>query len=308
MTVSRLIQLIAPSGYPANPEAAERGVERLLEAGHRVAGRETLARRMQRFAGTDAERVADLNRLADPAQALPDIALAVRGGFGASRLLREIDYAGLKRRLQGAPTALVGHSDFTALQLALFAHSGLITFGGPMLCSNFGAVELDAFTWDHFWRVLDSASVELAFDTPQDESVALSGTLWGGNLALLCALVGTPYLPAVDGGILFIEDVNEAPFRIERMLLQLHYAGVLARQQAIVLGDFTDFTQTPYDNGYTLDTMFADLRKRIGLPIVRGLPFGHGARILTLPVGAPATLTADGRGWRLAFSGHPNFA
>jgi len=308
MTASRSISLIAPSGYPAQPEAAARGVQRLLEAGHTVELRDTLTRKVQRFAGTDTERVADLNRLADPAVARPDIVLAVRGGFGASRLLRELNYAGLKRRLHGAPTALVGHSDFTALQLALLAQSGLVTFGGPMLCSNFGALALDRYTWDHFWQVLGSTRTELTFANPQSETLAVAGTLWGGNLTLLCALVGTPYLPQIDGGILFIEDVNEPPFRIERMLLQLHYAGILARQQAIVLGDFTDFTQSPYDNGYTLETMLESVRERIGVPILQGLPFGHGERILTLPVGAPATLEADARGLRLAFSGYPNFA
>lgn len=308
MTVSRTIALLAPSGYPSDPLAAQRGIARLRDAGHTVLGVETTLRREQRFAGSDAERVADLNQLADPARPLPDIALAVRGGFGASRLLRELDYAGLKRRLQGAPTALVGHSDFTALQLALLAQSGLITFGGPMLMSNFGGATLDPYTWAHFWATLQGDRTTLAFDTPQADTVQLEGTLWGGNLALLTSLVGTPFLPQVEGGILFIEDVNEPPYRIERMILQLHYAGILARQQALVLGDFTDYTQTPYDNGYTLDTMVASLRERLGLPIIRGLPFGHGARILTLPVGAPAQLVSHEQGFSLSFTAYPNFA
>ena len=308
MTVSRSITLIAPSGYPADPLAAERGIHRLRDAGHTVDGVETTCRRYQRFAGTDAQRVADLNQLAGSHAPLPDIVLAVRGGFGASRLLCEIDYAGLKRRLSGAPTAVVGHSDFTAIQLALLAQCGLTTFGGPMLMSNFGAETLDQSTWDNFWDTLSAAQTSLTFDAHQADTVQVEGTLWGGNLALLTAMIGTPYLPKIDGGILFIEDVNEPPFRIERMILQLHYAGILARQQALVLGDFTDYTQTPYDNGYTFDTMVESLRQRLGLPIIRGLPFGHGATTRTLPVGAPARLVSHNKGFSLSFSAYPNFA
>jgi muramoyltetrapeptide carboxypeptidase len=308
MSAARSIRLIAPSGYPSDPLAIERGIARLRAAGHSVDGVEVTQRKLLRFAGTDAERAADLNRLADPATELPDIALAIRGGFGASRLLDRLDYAGLKRRLLGAPVALVGHSDFTALQLALLAQSGLTTFGGPMLASNFGAETLDEDSWEHFWRTLHSTRVTHRIEAAQADTVAVEGTLWGGNLALLTALVGTPFMPRVEGGILFIEDVNEPPFRIERMLLQLHQAGMLARQQAVVLGDFTDYTQTAYDNGYTLDAMVDDLRGRLGLPIIRGLPFGHGARILTLPVGGTAQLVSHTEGFSLSFTTYPNFA
>jgi muramoyltetrapeptide carboxypeptidase len=308
MTASHSITLIAPSGYPADPLAAVRGIHRLRDAGHAVSGVETTGRRYQRFAGSDAQRVADLNRLADPANPLSDIVLAVRGGFGASRLLGEIDYAGLKKRLTGTPTALVGHSDFTAIQLALLAQSGLTTFGGPMLISNFGAAILDQTTWDSFWHTLNTPQTTLEIAAPQTDAVQVEGILWGGNLALLTAMIGTPYMPQIDGGVMFIEDVNEPPFRIERMILQLHQAGILARQQALILGDFTDYTQTPYDNGYTLETMIESLRHRLGLPIVWGLPFGHGSTIVTLPVGAPARLVSHTQGFSLSFSAYPNFA
>jgi muramoyltetrapeptide carboxypeptidase len=177
-----------------------------------------------------------------------------------------------------------------------------------MLMSNFGAETLDQATWDNFWDTLNAVQTTLEFDTRQADTVQVEGTLWGGNLALLTAMIGTPYLPQVDGGILFIEDVNEPPFRIERMILQLHYAGILARQHALILGDFTGYTQTPHDNGYTLDTMVESLRCRLGLPIICGLPFGHGATTLTLPVGAPARLVSYAQGFSLNFSAYPNFA
>ena len=143
MTVHRTIELIAPSGYPHDAEVLHRALHRLHAQGHRVEGMEATKRRYQRFAGTDGERAADLNRLADPSRALPDIVLAVRGGYGAARILHGLDYEGLQRRLAGQPVALVGHSDFTAIQLALLARAGVKTFGGPMLMSDFGAEDLD---------------------------------------------------------------------------------------------------------------------------------------------------------------------
>src|SRR6185312_6613325 len=131
MTRSRAIEIVAPSGYPPDQAAVERGLARLRAAGHRVMGDEVAQRRFLRFGGTDAQRAGDLNRLADPSHPLPDIVLALRGSYGAVRILDSLDYAGIARRLAGAPVALCGHSDFTAIQLALFARAGLITFGGP---------------------------------------------------------------------------------------------------------------------------------------------------------------------------------
>ena len=118
--------------------------------------------------------------------------------------------------------------------------------------------------------------------------VAVEGTLWGGNLALVAHLVGTPHLPRVDGGILFLEDVGEHPYRIERMLHQLHFAGVLGAQRAVLLGTFTGYATGPNDNGYDLAAVVDDARRRFGVPICTGLPFGHVPDKLTLPVGGHA--------------------
>ena len=123
---------------------------------------------------------------------------------------------------------------------------------------------------------------------------------------MLTHLIGTPYLPQIDGGILFIEDVNENPYRVERMLLQLHYAGVLARQQAVVLGAFTKYTPNAYDNGYDFEHMLDFVRERTRIPILTGLPFGHDVKKVTLPVGAQAVLQSDAHGFHLRFSAYPN--
>jgi len=305
MTRARTIEIVAPSGYPPDVSAFERAIARLRADGHQVLGDELALRRHLRFGGTDAERAHDLNRLADPARPLPDIVLAVRGGYGAVRLLDLLDYAGLERRLAGAPVAICGHSDFTAIQLALFARAGIVTFGGPMLAGNFGAEPLSAFTTEHFWRALQSSAFTVRETVPQPESCEVEGTLWGGNLAMIAALVGTPYMPHIEGGILFLEDIHEHPYRIERMLYQLHLAGILGRQRALVLGDFTGGKLSPYDNGYDFSTMLDQVRTFSGLPIVNGLRFGHGADLVTLPFGAKARLQADGEGFSLAVTGHP---
>jgi muramoyltetrapeptide carboxypeptidase len=305
MTAHRTIELIAPSGYPHDPEVLHRALHRLHAQGHRVAGEAATQRRYQRFAGTDSERAADLNRLADPSRDLPDIVLSVRGGYGAVRILHALDYAGLQRRLADQPVALVGHSDFTAIQLALLARAGVKTFSGPMLMSDFGAQDVSEFTMHHFWSALTKPAITVTSNAPQAQSVDVSGMLWGGNLAVLASLIGTPYMPSVQGGILFVEDVNEQPFRVERMIYQLHLAGILAQQQALVLGDFSGGQAYDYDNGYDVHAMIEQMRSVIGIPIVTGLQFGHIRDMLTLPVGADAHLVADAHGFRLRLSGYP---
>lgn len=299
------IRLIAPSGYPHDRAAMARGVARLREAGCTLSGLEVLERSEQRYAGSDAERAADLNALA-MADELPDIVLAIRGGYGATRLLAQLHYDALRERLDGSSTVLVGHSDFTALQLALHAQSGLCTFSGPMLGADFGAEALSEFTWRHFWDTVRAPSARVEWTTASELELDVEGPLWGGNLAVLCSLIGTPYFPAIDGGILFVEDVGEPPFRIERLLYQLHLSGVLGRQRALLLGDFSQCRPSAYDNGYDLADSFAQIRRASGVPVLGGLPIGHEPDKCTLPFGAPARLQVAGGKAQLSFSGYPH--
>ncbi|AXC64910.1 muramoyltetrapeptide carboxypeptidase [Salmonella enterica subsp. diarizonae serovar 59:z10:-] len=298
-----LFHLIAPSGYCINQQAALRGVQRLTDAGHQVENDEVIRRRYQRFAGTDAERLADVNSLASLAT-LDTIVMPVRGGYGASRLLDRIDWQAIASRQQRAPLLICGHSDFTAIQAGLLAQANVITFSGPMLAANFGAETLNTFTEQHFWLALRKAqfTVEWQGDGPQCD---VQGTLWGGNLAMLISLIGTPWMPTIDKGILVLEDVNEHPFRVERMLLQLEYAGILNRQSAIILGSFSGATPNEYDAGYSLESVYAFLRSRLSVPLITGLDFGHEQRTVTLPIGANATLKNTRQGTQLTLSGHP---
>ena len=160
----------------------------------------------------------------------------------------------------------------------------------------------------HFWSALTKPTMTVSSNTPQAQPVDVSGMLWGGNLAVLVSLIGTPYMPPVKGGILFIEDVNEQPFRVERMIYQLHLSGILAQQQALVLGDFSGAKAYDYDNGYDLHAVIEQARSVIGIPIVTGLQFGHVRNMLTLPVGANAHLVADAHGFRLSLSDYPYLA
>lgn len=298
-----LFHLIAPSGYCINQQAALRGVQRLTDAGHQVENDEVIRRRYQRFAGTDAERLADVNSLASLTS--PDtIVMPVRGGYGASRLLDRIDWQALASRQQRDPLLICGHSDFTAIQAGLLAQANVITFSGPMLAANFGAETLNTFTEQHFWLALRKAqfTVEWQGDGPQCD---VQGTLWGGNLAMLISLIGTPWMPTIDKGILVLEDVNEHPFRVERMLLQLEYAGILNRQSAIILGSFSGAAPNEYDAGYSLESVYAFLRSRLSVPLITGLDFGHEQRTVTLPIGANAMLKNTRQGTQLTLSGHP---
>lgn len=302
------IQLIAPSGYP-DEAALRRGIERLQKAGHRVLGAEAGLRRHLRFAGTDAERIAEINALADPERPLPDIVMAVRGGYGVHRLLDHLDYDGLRARLTGQPCVLVGHSDITALSLALLARADLVTFAGPMLAYDFGGQTTSDFTREHFWDTVRSTSHVARWHARSEAPVKAHGMLWGGNLAVLCSLLGTPYLPEVERGILFLEDVFEPGYRIERLLYQLKLAGVLDHQRAILLGDFSSCPADDYDPAYTLNAVIAQIRRITDVPILGRLPFGHCRDKLTLPLGARARLRVDAEGHaELAFAGYPHLA
>ena len=297
------IHLIAPSGYCINQPAALRGVQRLEAAGHCVENQQVITRRDRRFAGCDAERLDDLNHLVTLSGA-NTVVMPVRGGYGASRLLDEVNWQGLADRQRQDPLLICGHSDFTAVQLGLLATGNVITFSGPMLAANFGAEALDAFTMEHFWRALRNETFSVTWQGTGPACEA-EGTLWGGNLAMLVSLIGTPWLPAVEEGILVVEDINEHPFRVERMLLQLHHAGILARQRALIMGSFSSSAPNDYDAGFDLASMIDYLRSRLAIPVVSGLAFGHEPQTVTLPLGAQARLRHQDFHTQLTLSGHP---
>jgi muramoyltetrapeptide carboxypeptidase len=287
--------IYAPAGFATDPATVARAAQKLRELGHAVVVDDAATARWQRFAGTDDERLAAIERIA--ARDDVDVALAVRGGYGWTRLVARIDFA----RLAQTRKRWLGHSDFTAFQLAALAAAGMKSFAGPMAAYDFGAAAPSAYTLEHCFAVLENPSH--AFDCALDgPDVDAAGTLWGGNLALVASLCGTPYLPAIDGGILFLEDVAEHPYRVERMLYQLHHAGILARQRAVLLGAFTEYTLNANDGRYDFAAMVAHMRGVTPTPIHTGLPFGHVRDKVTLPVGGHAALTVRDGAARIVLS------
>lgn len=254
----------------------------------------------QRFAGHDELRLAALHE----AFARDDVnlVLAARGGYGLSRVLDRIDYDLLAK----SQKILVGHSDITALSLALLAEKSCITFAGPHALGDFGNTAPSEFTINNFFQILSSRQARITVAAANPYSFEATGTLWGSNLSLVVALVGTRYLPDISNGILFLEDINEAPYRIERMLYQLFHAEILQRQQAIILGDFRCENPNPA-NGYDLQNVVAHFRERLKVPILTGLPFGHIREKLTLPIGAACSLHVTKQQFRLELSGYPHF-
>ncbi len=296
------LTLFTPSGVVPQAAALRLAARRLGSLGWAVQLDESALARQQRFSGSDDLRLAALHRVA---LAAPSIAMATRGGYGLTRLLDRIDWPLLARSVERG-TRWVGHSDFTALQLALLAHTGAESWAGPMAIDDFSrsaeAGGVDDVTRDCFVEAMNGDLEAVGFRTEAGfDGLAVNGRLWGGNLAMVCSLLGTPHWPRVSGGILFLEDVNEHPYRVERGLLQLHQAGVLARQKAVVLGAFSAWKPSPLDRGYTLKSMVAQLRASTATPLLTGLPFGHVHPKVSLPVGQRAHLVVDGRnalmGW-----------
>ena len=292
------LTIFSPAGAVRHAAPLARAVHRLGALGFEVSVDETARARQQRFAGDDATRLAALHRVASAA---PSVALATRGGYGMTRLLDAVDWPLLATSVERG-TRWVGASDLTALQLGMLAHGRMPSWAGTLAIDDFGRAEVDDVTAPCFVEAMSGELEAVGFRTDAGfDGLDLSGLLWGGNLTVLCSLLGTRHWPRVRGGILFLEDVNEHPYRIERQLLQLLQAGVIGAQKALLLGSFTAWKKSPLDRGYGLKQAIAALRERTPVPVLTGLPYGHVATHVTLPVGRRVQLLVDRRnallGW-----------
>jgi muramoyltetrapeptide carboxypeptidase len=296
------LHLVSPAGVVLKPSSLTLAARRLKAMGFQVTEDEAARAKFQRFAGTDDVRLAAIHRVA---KAAPSVVLATRGGYGLTRILDRIDWKLLAKSVAHG-TRWVGHSDMTSLQMGLLARGPHITWAGPLACAHFGSTDavggVDETTQACFTEAMDGSLEAVGFRCGDGfEGLEVKGTLWGGNLCVLMSLLGTSHWPKVKGGVLFLEDVNEHPYRIERNLLQLHQAGVLDAQKAVVLGQFSAYKPAAHDRGYTLKSVVANLRTLTRTPILTGLPFGHVPTVVTLPVGARVTLATQGReaflGW-----------
>lgn len=316
--MSHHIYIYSPSGAVRDKAAFQRGVKCLQALGHTLEIDPAALQSHQRFAGDDATRLAAIGRAAASGAA---VALTTRGGYGLTRLLPQLPYKAIARSIKQG-TQWVGFSDFTALQLALLAQTGATTWAGPALGEDFGALPKagaeaapDDIMLACFDDLLLGQGEGAGWQLPRQAAVAVGAggdfhipkaRLWGGNLSVLASLLGSPYFPdqkQIKHGVLFLEDVGEHPYRIERQLTQLLHAGVLAKQQAVVLGQFTGYQAVPHDRGFKLASVVQWLRSQLKIPVLTQLPFGHVPTKVLLPVGATVSLTVEGR-QALLFWGH----
>lgn len=307
------IYIYSPSGAVRDKATFRRGVRRLTALGHSVEIDADALSSHTRFAGDDATRLAAIHRAAASGA---DVALISRGGYGLTRILADIRYPAIAKAIERG-TQFIGISDFTAFQLAVLSKTGCITWAGPALCEGFGAEpEPDDIMEDCFndlllgqgegtgWRQHPSSRKHRLAPPLAPSALSISNaTLWGGNLAVLSSLVGTPYLPKISRGVLFLEDIAEHPYRIERMLTQLLQAGILAQQKAIVLGQFTSYTLNAHDKGFDLATVAHWLSTQTQVPILTNLPYGHVQTKVLLPVGAKVDVVVEARDVLMAW-GH----
>jgi muramoyltetrapeptide carboxypeptidase len=291
------IYIFSPSSAVRDKAAFRRGLKRLKAQGHDVEVDEAALSSHMRFAGDDATRIAAIARAAASGA---HVALISRGGYGLTRILPALPYKQIAKAIDGG-MQFVGLSDFTAFNQAVLAKTGRISWQGPALGEDFGSEqEPDDIMQACFDDLLQEQGEGTGWQLPNPEAdrrvLVKNATLWGGNLTVLTSLLGTPYFPQIKGGVLFLEDVGEHPYRVERMLTQLLHAGVLGQQKAILLGQFTNFKLVPgHDLGFKLSTVLGWLRSQIKVPVLTGLPFGHVQTKVLLPVGAKIDLVTENR-------------
>ena len=280
------VALVAPSGILPDRAQVELAIENARSLGWIPVLGENVSELHGYLAGTDEQRAADLNKaLRDETI---DAIWCVRGGYGAMRLLRDIDFAALKAN----PRPLIGFSDITALHAAIHSECGIVSFHGPTARG-----ELTEFSRDSLLRAVE-AQVDPCGEAPSARVLRpgkARGRLAGGNLALIASLMGTPWSVDFDGAILIIEDIDEAVYRVDRMMRQLLLAGALGQCAAIVAGDFRPPAGETSEGNRSVDEVIAEAAEEAGIPCLAGAPFGHIDDQWTIPLGAVAELDTEAR-------------
>ena len=285
-----LIGIIAPASplFGEKKKTLDKGIDYLKARGYQVCEGDHVRSEYGYLAGTDAERLKDLNgMLRDPHI---KAVFCARGGYGTPRLLSQIDY----KAVLDNPKIIVGYSDITSLQLALYAKAGLKTFSGPMVAVEMGK-SIDPMTEDFFWTLITQAA-PLRFDDISDQWQVIhpgraQGRLFGGCFSLINPLIGTPYLPDLEGAILVLEDIGEDVYRLDRYFAQMQNAGILDKISGLIFGDFIDCEKN--GNGtpsLSVDEMIRDFTRDLHIPIISGFPYGHGDKKFTLPIGCQVVL------------------
>lgn len=278
------VGILAPAG-PVSPGELAPGIERLKSFGLDVALGPHLYESLGYTAGDDDARLEDLHVFFQ-AQDIRGIFCA-RGGYGSLRLLPLIDFDVISSR----PKVLMGFSDITALLMGLHEKTGLVSFHGPVVRGFVGKNRGDL---ERFFRWMEAPAAPPVIDLPDSAKVLVpgmgTGKVFGGNLSTLSHLVGTGFLPDLKGAVLFLEEVNEPLYRIDRMLTHLHLAGVFRKISAFLFGDFSLGGDESRVHGLLMKYL-----DPLGIPVVSGLPVGHGTDNIPLPMGVSATLDTGKR-------------
>lgn len=280
-----VIGIVSPASSPDDFSRIDKGVAYLESLGYRVKLGKHIYRRNGYLSANDDERAEDLNEMFSDPQVRAII--CVRGGYGTPRILDKINYSAIRKN----PKIFVGYSDITALQLAIFKKTGLITFSGPMLAVDIYS-DFDPYAEEFFWRILTSKSDKIQIKNPDDKDISVlshgksTGILLGGNLSLLASVIGTKFQPDFSNSVLVVEDIGEEPYRIDRYFSQLKNSGVLSKIKACVLGQFTDCAPKEPEKSLTLEQIFQDYLGNLKIPVIANLSYGHIPKKITLPIGA----------------------
>ncbi len=296
LTKGDTIGIIVPASPPKDSSVIDKGKEILENKGYNVILGSNCRKKLGFLAGTDEERASDIMAMfADPGVKMVQ---CLRGGWGAARLLGLLDFDLIREN----PKILVGFSDITMLLLSIQQLTGLVTFHGPMITSHFTKDDPPAFTDDSFWRMITEMApfgsiIMKDHHTPRTIIPGQTeGALVGGNLSIIATTLGTPFEIDTEDKILFIEDVDEKPYRIDRLLTHLLNAGKLQQCNGIICGAFTGAEpgeKSPGEWSQGIDDILNDRLGSLGIPVAMGFPFGHIDEIATLPVGVPARLVVN---------------
>jgi muramoyltetrapeptide carboxypeptidase len=283
------VGIVAPAS-PPKQETLGKAISFLEELGLSVEIGPGIQRKHGYLAGTDEERIEDIHRMFRDENIKAIICAC--GGFGTGRIVSRLNYELIKDN----PKILWGYSDITFLHTAIHQKTGLVTFHGPMLSSDMGLENVHELTKQSFHQLFNHESVEFtAAHSPLRTLVEgkASGPVIGGNLTLLVSTLGTDYEVDTKGRILFIEDIDEEPYKVDRMLNQLKMAGKFNDAAGIIIGDFKNCVPDKRKESLTLDQLFEDHIKPANKPTMKGFLIGHSSPCLGIPIGAHANMDTD---------------